>query len=107
MLFLNPIQFIAAAVAAGFSSADARTLYAKANNALSSTPARDLLAQGEPKALAPRNIPPAARGALRAALENQNQQRASAVEASVPGLPGVFVTLCAGVVADVRVVKDA
>lgn len=102
--FLNPIQFNAAAHQAGIAWAQARLLYADAVNALDGLTSTQI-AQGASRPLPPRPIPASARNPLRAALERQNADRAAAVEVQI--LDNVFVTFCAGVIADVRIVAPA
>jgi hypothetical protein len=98
--FLNPIQFYRAAEAAGIDRARARSLYGDAIAAVQALTAADLKSRGVPKPLTPRSLPVAARGALKTAIEKQNERRAAAVEIEL--LTDVFVTFCADVIADVR-----
>lgn len=99
--FLNPIQFNSAAAAAGIPTQEARRLYTAACSALLSIDEREVQQLGEPRPLTPRTLPPAARGNLKRAIEEQNERRAAAVELEV--VPGVFLSFCAGVIADVRI----
>lgn len=98
--FLNPLQFNTAANEAGISWSKARALYAQALLALESLNS-EKIKQGTPRPLPARPIPASARSPLREALERQNADRAAAVEVQL--LDNVFVTLCVGVIADVRV----
>jgi hypothetical protein len=102
MRFLNPIQFYSAASAAGVDPLASKRLYAETLRALDALTSAQIAAQGVPHPLTPRVVPPAARSPLREALERQNADRAAAVEVSI--LPTVSVVVCAGFVADVRIV---
>ena len=102
LVFLNPIQFDAAAREAGIDKVASRRLFTDATQALATLSPRDVKERGVPHPLTPRVVPPAARSPLREALERQNADRAAAVEVSI--LPTVSVVVCAGFVADVRIV---
>lgn len=98
--FLNPIQFQRAADAAGIDRMTAKSLYSEALVALQNLTSADLKERSVPRQLPARAMPAAARGALKLAIEKQNEQRAAAVEIEL--LPKVFVAFCADVIADVR-----
>lgn len=100
--FLNPLQFNAAAHAAGVAWTHANDLYANAVAALGRLTPSQIKEKGTSRPLTPRVIPAAARSPLREALERQNADRAAAIEVQI--LDSVFVTFCSGVVADVRIV---
>lgn len=99
--FLNPIQFHSAATAAGIDALEARKLYGEALAALRALSPLDFDKRAQPRPLEPRKLPASARGNLRIAIEEQNAERAAAVEVAV--LPNVYLSFCAGVVADVRI----
>ena len=103
--FLNPIQFGRAAREAGFDARAASRMLQEASAALASLTPADVRERGVSKPLPPRVIPTAARSPLRDALERQNADRAAAVEVQI--VESVFVTFCAGFIADVRVVAEA
>jgi hypothetical protein len=100
---LNPLQFNSAANAAGLSAQDARRLFSATCEALRGIDANDVQQHGEPRPLTPKVMPVAARGNLKRAIEEQNERRAAAVELEV--IPGVFLSFCAGAVADVRIAR--
>lgn len=103
--FLNPLQFNAAAHAAGIAWTHANDLYSTAVAALNRLTSDQIKQKGTPRPLTPRAIPASARSPLREALERQNADRAAAVEVQI--LDNVFVTFCAGVIADVRITAPA
>ena len=102
--FLNPIQFNRAAAAAGVDRAKARDLYSEALLALAALTPTDVQSRGMPRPLTPRPLPATARGTLRETIEKQNAQRARAMELQL--VPNVFVSICADVVADIRIINQ-